>query len=549
MRTVVPAARDQATVYDAFRVTAARHAERPFLCVLDETARVYGISAGEISYGAFAAEVATLQNEYAKAGYGSGLRVGLLLENRPSFLRHWLALNGLGVSVVPINPDLKADELEYLVEHSELCAAVVLPKRRRDIQMAASANDRDVVVFGPEDSIKEHREPCGAPSPPNAATECALLYTSGTTGRPKGCVLDNTYFLNCGRWYLDVGGYIRVTEGQERMLTPLPLFHMNAMATSTVTMILSGGCLTVLDRFHPKTWWRSVKQSRATIVHSLGVMPPMLMGAPPSDLDRDHHVHFGFGPGVDGRLHADFETRFGFPLIEAWGMTETGGGVVIAAAFEPRHVGTACFGRIGAEGEARIVSDDGRDAAPDQPGELLVRRAGADPKHGFFRAYLKDSEATAEAWTGGWFHTGDVVKRDADGNFHFVYRKKNVIRRSGENIAAVEVESALLQHPGVAAVAVGAVADDLRGDEVFACVVARARDLDDAQRRVLATDIATHCLTRLAYYKAPGFIAFIDALPVTATQKIQRGVMKDLIAKLAVTPDAIDLRHLKKRSV
>ncbi len=544
----MPAARDQATVYDAFRVTAAKHAGQPFLCVLDETARAYGIPAGEVSYGTFAGDVTALRNQYAAAGYTLGLRVGLLLENRPSFLCHWLALNGLGVSVVPINPDLKADELEYLVQHSEMCAAVVLPARRHDILMAASATDCDIVVFGPDDPIEMHRALSGPPTPPVATTECALLYTSGTTGRPKGCVLDNTYFLNCGRWYLDVGGHLKITEGKARMLTPLPLFHMNAMATSTVTMILSGGCLTVLDRFHPKTWWHSVKQSRATIVHTLGVVPPMLMKAEPSSLDRDHSVAFGFGPGVDGALHSAFEARFGFPLIEAWGMTETGGGVVIAAAFEPRHVGTACFGRTGPEGEARIVSDDGADVVDGTPGELLVRRTGPDPRHGFFRAYLKDPEATAEAWAGGWFHTGDIVRRGPDGALHFVDRKKNVIRRSGENIAAVEVEGAIQQHPGVTAVAVGAVADSLRGDEVFACIIAREPVTEAMQRQALAESIAQHCLLRLAYYKAPGFIAFVDALPVTATQKIQRGAMKDLIAKLAGNGAAIDLRHLKKRS-
>ena len=283
-------------------------------------------------------------------------------------------------------------------------------------------------------------------------------------------------------------------------------------------------------------------------MHYLGIMPPMLMSATESSDDRGHSVRFGFGAGVDRRLHAPFEARFGFPLIEAWAMTETGGGVVIAAAHEPRHVGTSCFGRIGQEAEARVVADGGTDEPADTPGELLVRRTGPDPHHGFFRAYLKDPDATAEAWAGGWFHTGDIVMRDAEGNFHFVDRKKNVIRRSGENIAAVEVESVLQLHPGVAAVAVGAISDPLRGDEVFACIVARDLKSDAAGRLALAIDVTEHCLSRLAYYKAPGYVAFVDALPLTATQKIQRGAMKDVIAELAQSGVAIDTRALKKRS-
>ncbi len=210
-------------------------------------------------------------------------------------------------------------------------------------------------------------------------------------------------------------------------------------------------------------------------------------------------------------------------------MTETGGGVVICGNHEPREVGTNCFGRPGAESEVRVVADDGRDAVPDQPGELLVRRAGADPRHGFFREYLKDPEATAEAWTDGWFHTGDIVRAMPTGYLYFVDRKKNVIRRSGENIAAVEVESVLLQHPGVAAVGVAPVADDVRGEEVFAAIVLRDPSMASP---ATATEIVAHCSARFAYYKAPGYIAFVPSLPLTSTQKIQRGTLKTMAVEL-----------------
>ncbi len=323
---------------------------------------------------------------------------------------------------------------------------------------------------------------------------------------------------------------------------------MNAMATSTMAMLMSGGCLIVLDRFHPRTWWASVREARATIVHYLGVMPPMLMGAPESPDDAKNDVVFGFGAGVDAKLHAAFERRFGFPLIEAWAMTETGGGVVVVANQEPRKLGVNCFGRPDADTEIRIVRDDGSDCALDEPGELLVRRAGPDPRHGFFREYLKDPEATAEAWAGGWFHTGDVVRRDADGLLYFVDRKKNVIRRSGENIAAIEVESVLLQHPGVKGAACAAAPDALRGDEVFACIVPRERPADEEGRRALAADIVRHCLSRLAYYKAPGYVAFLDSLPVTATQKIQRGTLKEVVAGMLADPAVVDTRSMKTRS-
>jgi acyl-coenzyme A synthetase/AMP-(fatty) acid ligase len=382
---------------------------------------------------------------------------------------------------------------------------------------------------------------------PDSDAECGLLYTSGTTGRPKGCVLPNEYFINAGHWYTSVGHLMALQQGVERMLTPLPFFHMNAMACSTLAMITCGGCLIPLDRFHPKTWWASVRESRATVFHYLGVMPAMLMGAPESVDDKCHHVKFGFGAGVDRRLHATFEARFGVPLIEGWAMTETGNGVVLVAADEPRHVGTNSCGRPSPEIELRVVDEDGKDVDVDVSGELLVRRAGPNPRFGFFREYLKDPDATAEAWTGGWFHSGDVVRRGADGTIHFVDRKKNVIRRSGENISAVEVESVLMQHPAVKQVAVAATPDPIRGDEVIACIVPHVAPATRRAMEQTAAEIVSWCLDRLAYYKAPGYVAFVTALPLTSTQKVQRGQLKELVRSIAATPDCIDTRTMKKR--
>jgi len=175
-----------------------------------------------------------------------------------------------------------------------------------------------------------------------------------------------------------------------------------------------------------------------------------------------------------------------------------------------------------------------------------VRTAGPDPRLGFFAGYLKDESATEEAWADGWFHTGDVVRADVDHNLYFVDRKKNVIRRSGENISAVEVESVLNLHPRVQASAVAAVPDAVRGDEVFACIVPCGA-LAAAEREAVARSIVVHALEQLAYYKAPGYVAFVDALPLTPSQKIQRGELKALAASLRSEPGCIDTTAMKKR--
>jgi len=483
------------TAFSAFEQTARAHGAKPFLQVLPEDI--------ELTYAQALDRIVSIRKIYAAAGYRRGHRVALRLPNCPDFLLHFFALNSLGAAVVPVNPDYQKAELDYVIGHSE--AALVI----------------DQSNLGAGDLPR-------APKPGNAQ-ECALLYTSGTTGRPKGCLLSDLYFLNLGKRYLDEGGLAAVRHGEDRLITPLPLFHMNALACSTMAMVLSAGCVVQLDRFHPKTWWRDVARSRATIVHYLGVMPAILMGLPADPMDRQHKVRFGYGANANPKDHAAFEQRFGFPLVEGWAMTETGGGAVIAASREPRHVGTRCIGH----------PPPGLEVSIDPNSELLVRQAGPDPRRGFFSGYLKDEKATAEAWRDGWFHTGDCVRRGPDGSLHFVDRRKNIIRRAGENIAALEVEAALAGHPAVGQVAVIARPDPVRDEEVMACVVPNGQVSKDT-----AISIQDWCLERLAYFKAPGYVAFLKELPVTSTNKVQKARLADF----AVNPgDCYDLRERKRR--
>lgn len=534
------------SIWQAFAAAAGHHPDRPVFNVMAETAEIYGIDPGQTSYREVSDQVTQLAAMLQQKGYGPGFRVMLLMENRPEFFVWLLALNRIGASVVPVNPDLRHSELTYMAGHSEPSLIVGIAARCDGLAAAAKEAGLTVPVIAPGDLVPQP----GTAGPVALRTdeadgegmEAALLYTSGTTGNPKGCILTNTYFLEAGRWYAEAGGLCALEENGERMITPLPTFHMNAMAYSFMAMVAVGGCLTVLDRFHPSSWWKSVRESGATCLHYLGVMPSMLMGAPESPSDRDHSVRFGFGAGVDPKLHAGFEERFGFPLVEAWAMTETGAGAVICANQMPRRVGESCLGKPGGELDVIIVDSEGTESQ-NGPGELLVRRNGGEPQRGFFSGYFKNPEATAEAWADGWFHTGDIVRREDDGSMFFVDRKKNVIRRSGENIAAVEVESALMRHPAVKAAAVAAVADPVRGDEVFACL-----KVDGDAGPALAGEIVSWCLEQLAYYKAPGYVAFVDALPLTSTQKIQRRELKELAERLVQNPATVDTRAMKKRT-
>jgi acyl-CoA synthetase (AMP-forming)/AMP-acid ligase II len=533
------------TVFDAFMATAKEAPDHAFLAAPPDPGRAYHPDGLELTYGQACIEVLRLREVYAAAGFNHGHRVALLLENRPQFFFHYLALNALGCSIVPINPDYRHDEMLYQMDHSDADLVVAIGSRVADLEAVARDRARALPVIDADALPPALPRPAAAPRPgvPDLETECGLLYTSGTTGRPKGCVLTNFYYLNAGAWYRDLGGRLAIERGRDRFYNPLPLFHMNCQAVTATCAILTANCLILPERFSPTRWWRDIAATRATIVHYLGVVPPLLLNQPPAADEREHRVKFGLGAGVEPELHERFETRFGFPLVEVWGMTETGR--IYADRHEPRQVTTRAFGRPFGGLEARVVNDDDREVPPGVEGELVVRWGGPEgARHGFFAGYLKNPEATAEAWRGGWFHTGDVVRQAPDGMLYFVDRKKNIIRRSGENIAAAEVEATLQAHEAVAQVAVLAVPDELREEEVMACVVPMAGVTGDA---ALAGRLFEWCMDRLAYFKAPGWVLFVPALPTTGTQKVQKAQIFPRGEDPRARPDALDLRAHKKR--
>jgi crotonobetaine/carnitine-CoA ligase len=533
------------TVFEMFAATANGVADHPFLIVPARADRDWHPAGIEYSFGQTLGEIERLRDLYAAAGYGHGHRVSILLENRPEFFFHYLALNAIGAGIVPINPDYRHDEIAYLLDHSEVELAVVLPHRVADVTKAATARAKPLSVADAHALLAVLPGPsCPAPrkGTPGPETECSLLYTSGTTGRPKGCLLSNFYTLNAGETYRSRGGLMDVKRGQERFYNPLPLFHINHLNIMSTAAMQTANTLILTERFSPARWWHEVSTCGATIIHYLGIVAPMLLNQAPSAADRNHKVRFGVGAGIEPQLHALFEERFGFPMIEVWGMTETGR--ITADSREPRMIGTRAFGRPYPGLEARVIDDKDRDVPLEREGELVVRHSAERPRHGFFSGYLKNEKATEEAWREGWFHTGDVVRQDASGMLFFVDRKKHIIRRAGENIAAAEIEAVLQTHNAVAQVAVVAAPDELREEEVLACVVPMPGIMPDA---ALAQALFELCNARLAYFKAPGWVLFLDRLPTTGTQKVQKTQIFRPDEDPRRRAEIIDLRGRKRR--
>ncbi len=537
------------TLYQSLQKAVAKYPDNAAYSVPPAAGRNYHPDGWEVSYRETLAQVERLKAIYASAGYGLGHRVAILFEQRPEFVFHYFALNALGVSVVPVNPDYRREEIHYLVEHSESSLIVGVDSRTEDL---------DSVVWmlgGACSRVSFDRFPERVPSPrkpalsgtPDFSTEAALLYTSGTTGRPKGCILTNEYFHSFGACYLGLGGALTMHEGVERMYNPLPLHHANCLSISLPAMLMSGGCLIFPDRFHASTWWKDLVASRATVVQFQGVIPNILLKLPECAEETQHTVRFALCAGVEPSLHELFEKRFNLPVVEMWSMTEVGR--LISDNHEPRSIHTRAFGRNNPWVEARIVDEHGNELPADTPGELVIRHSAEAPRKGFFSGYLKNEEATEEAWKGGWFHTGDAAVRDASGMLFFMDRKKNIIRRAGENIAAAEIEACLNAHAQVRQVAVLAAPDEVREEEVMACVVVReASDIaDDAKKLALAQSLFDWCYERMAYFKAPGWVLFVDSLPMGTSAKVQKIHIFPAGTDPRAQPGVIDLRAQKKQ--
>ncbi|WP_161594574.1 AMP-binding protein [Marimonas lutisalis] len=528
------------TVDAVFREAVTRWPEADFLGAAAQD----GAAARVLTYR----QVADLVDKYAgalrAAGYGPGHRLAALMGTCPEHYILKLAANRLGLSFVPVNPDYRPGELAYLLEDSNAALAVASAPHVALMQ-AGIAEAETTPAFAAFETLLSDLPAAQSPAgggPVTSESEAGLLYTSGTTGRPKGCILSHEYELMVGQSYVKIGPPIALREASDRVFNPLPAFHINAGVVSFFGVMQTGNCLIQPQRFSASSWWRDIAEARATIFHYLGVVIAVLLADKRIGPEVLGHLRAGIGAGVEPALHVEFERRFGIPLIEVWGMTEMCR--VYALAEEPRLIHTRAFGRARDDLDVQVWDDAGQPCPPETPGEMVLRHPGPDPQKGFFSGYLNKPEATKEAWAGGWFHTGDTVTMDADGVLFFVDRKKNIIRRAGENIAAAEVENVLSEDERVVNVACVAAPDDVREEEVLACIVL-AEGVEASRETGLK--IFQQAFDKLAYYKTPGWILFVDELPVTGTQKVVKHKIFEPGEDPRTRPGILDFRDLKKK--
>ena len=481
---------------------------------------------------------------FSDNGYGNNLRVATLLGSTPAHYIVKLALNKIGVSVVPINPDYSPDETAYLLADSGSVLAICAEQYLKQLKTAIAYKDLcvPIVTYDEIETIQTLKSSSDLGTQVHGKTEASLLYTSGTTGRPKGCILSHEYELMCGEVYANIGAPISLSFGKDKILNPLPSYHINAGIVTFFAAMLTGNSLIQPERFSISSWWEDINETEATIFHYLGVIIAVLLSDQSATKASLGKLRVGFGAGVEPALHQEFETRFGIPLIECWGMTEMCR--VLYNNEEPRQIHTRAMGRPREDLEVKVVDESDQEVEIGMPGEMVVRHSEKTPRAGAFSGYLNKEKETEEAWKNGWFHTGDTVTMDETGMLYFVDRAKNIIRRAGENIAAAEVENCLFEIEFVSKIACIAVKDDIREEEVMACVV-----LEDGKKesKEVAEILFNHALEKMAYFKAPGYILFMDDLPVTGTQK----VVKHKIFEPEIDPrnltGVFNFTHLKKR--
>ena len=470
-----------------------------------------------LSYAALVARVNRTARALEDWGVGAGAHVAVMLPNIPDFPVIWLALARLGAVMVPVNIRYTARELDYVVQDSEAgflivaaeCVEVAAPVVGAE---GALVPERVAVLGGPAGTWCDwqalHADPGEGPRPgwqgrvgPESLMN--IQYTSGTTGFPKGCMLTHRYWLTSAH----VNG-LRDGRVFERVLAPTPFFYLDPQWLMLVAF-LHRGTLFVARR---QSATRFAGWLRAHRIHFC-LFPEIVFKQPPHPEDGATELRRANVYGIRKEIHAELRRRFNVPAMEAFGMTEIGPGLYMPLEHEGM-VGSGSCGIAAPLREAKVVDDAGREVPPGVEGELAIRGPG------IFAGYWNRPEATAEAFHGEWFRTGDVFRRDAEGYFTIVGRTKDMVRRAGENIAAREVEAVLRNMPEIEDAAVLGVPDPLRGEEVLACLLPAVPADASLLQRAMA-----HAAAELASFKVPRYWVWVTELPRTPSGKIAKGVL------------------------
>ena len=500
---------------DALRAAAAVVPDQPFI----------RMASGEWTYGWLDAESDRVAAGLHALGVRQGDNVSLLLPNCITFAVLWFALAKLGAVTAPVNTAFRGAALRDAIDlvQSRLVItdaslygtlAEVLPALPRISQLVLAGDNGPAA--GPPTAtpaclpyaVLRQITPNSSTLPRPAvgfADLCLLLYTSGTTGRSKAAMIPHRFVLGHAR--LAIAGL--GLRPDDVLYCPYPMYHLDAAVMTIAPALLLRAVAAIGERFSVSRYWDEMRAFKATVFDFMGATLTMLWKQPPSPGDREHVARLGWGVPLPGWA-PDFEARFGCRLVELYGSTEAGV-MIYTPLDEPRRVGSC--GRAIGPFEVALQDEDGFTLGPDATGELVIR--ALEP--GLLMAgYYGMPEASLQAFRNLWFHTGDLLRQDAEGYLYFVGRRKDMVRRRGENISAAELEQVIEAHPAVLSCAVYGVPSELTEEEVMACMVLRPGERPDAPA------LTTWCAARMARFMVPRYLRFAESLPKTPTDKVEK---------------------------
>ena len=445
-------------------------------------------------------------------GIGAGDRVIAMGRNSIWHVLALLAAARLGATFVPVNPQFKVEEAEYVFGHCKP-GAVLCDSEAQDVarQAIARAGISPAVLSLDEGLLEGDAATLQSRKDPDAT--CIIIYTSGTTGFPKGVMHSQRNFIAAGEAFVE-----RLhLQRHDRLLLILPMFHINAMFYSVAGTLAAGATLLIENRFSASSFWKRVCSLQATQVNIIEAVASILLNRPPEEYIPGHTLQKIYG--VRQAMVARFRERFEVPvLVGGYAMSEIPGvlSTPIDGKVPANSMGVICrhpdYQRPWAE--CRIVDDEGREVPVGETGEMIVRTPIV------MQGYFNDPQQTAASFQDNWFLTGDLVRRDPDGFYYFVSRKKDIIRRRGENIAGQELDRVIGEHPDVVAAGAIGVPSEFGDEEILVAVKLKAGAAAREQ------DIVDWCRDRLAAMKVPRYVVLMDDLPFTPTHKVAKAELK-----------------------
>jgi carnitine-CoA ligase len=506
------------TVPSRLEFWAEKEPDRPFLQCgqdLDDT--------NWLSYGDVHRKSGALAGALAELGIAKNDRVAIVLPNRIEYLLTIFALAKLGAIHVPVNPYLKGDFLFYQLADSGAKALIGdAPALGHVDGMVDSLPDLSILISVDADSAStgstfsfkdllagERRAPDVTISQSDLL---AVMYTSGTTGMPKGCCLSHGYYTAMlWPWYEN--DWLR--EG-DRTLTAMPLFHIGGQGIALMPALMAGNSIAYLERFSASGFIQAARKTHASVAFGVGPMGMAVLATPESEADQDHSLRLGVFVPMPANAQRQLSVRFRIEVIsETYGQTECQP-ITSSPISRPASKLTS-MGKPVRALDVELHDEDGRRVPVGSVGEIVIRPRERDV---MYQGYWNNPQATVEASRDLWHHTGDLARADEDGYLYFVDRKKDTMRRRGENISSTEVEAALLRHPKIAAIAVHAVPSPLGEDDVKAVIVCEDAATFEPE------ELHEFFRSTLPYFAVPRYVDFVEALPVTATGRVQKHVLR-----------------------